>query len=169
MFGRLAETRAFVPPGTPLMACTATASMSVKKEVIESLEMTGCVEVTASPDRPNIYSMKLSQGLISTLIFFHLCPPCERSPSTLHVSLYTASHSTCVLTSMLTSTMSWGKHLTTLLDLHISVTFGFLACFMPAHLNTTKMSSSRAFLSLTALCVWYLLLLHWVWASTSVM
>ena len=55
MFGRLAEVRAFVPPGTLLMACTATASTSVKKEVIESLEMTSCVEVTASPDRPNIY------------------------------------------------------------------------------------------------------------------
>ena len=37
------------------MACTATASKSVKKEVIETLEMTGCVEVTASPDRPNIF------------------------------------------------------------------------------------------------------------------
>ncbi len=37
------------------MACTATASRSVKKEVIDSLEMSGCVEVTASPDRPNIY------------------------------------------------------------------------------------------------------------------
>ena len=37
------------------MACTATASKNVKKEVIESLEMTGCVEVPASPDQPNIY------------------------------------------------------------------------------------------------------------------
>ena len=37
------------------MACTATASRSVKKEVIDSLEMSGCTEVTASPNRPNIY------------------------------------------------------------------------------------------------------------------
>lgn len=35
------------------MACTA--SRSVKAEVIASLEMTDCVQVTASPDRPNIY------------------------------------------------------------------------------------------------------------------
>ena len=37
------------------MACTATASKSVKKEIIESLAMSGCTEVSASPDRPNIY------------------------------------------------------------------------------------------------------------------
>ena len=35
------------------MACTATASRSVKQEVIVSLEMSGCVQVTASLDRPN--------------------------------------------------------------------------------------------------------------------
>ena len=54
-FSRLAELRALVPLGTPFMACTATATRSVKQEVIESLEMKGCEIVTASPDRPNIY------------------------------------------------------------------------------------------------------------------
>lgn len=44
-----------MPVGTPIMACTATATRSVKREVIESLEMKGCVEVTTSPDRPNIF------------------------------------------------------------------------------------------------------------------
>lgn len=37
------------------MACTATATRSDKVEVLESLEMRGCVEVSASPDRPNIF------------------------------------------------------------------------------------------------------------------
>ena len=37
------------------MALTATATRSVKREIIESLEMSGCVEVTASPNRPNIF------------------------------------------------------------------------------------------------------------------
>ena len=37
------------------MACTATATKSDKKEVIENLEMGGCVEVSVSPDRPNIF------------------------------------------------------------------------------------------------------------------
>ena len=54
-FGRLAEVRALVPPCTPLMACTATASKSEKKDIIDSLEMSEYIEVTASPDRPNIY------------------------------------------------------------------------------------------------------------------
>ena len=35
------KLRALVPAGTPLMACTATASRSVRKEVIDVLEMAG--------------------------------------------------------------------------------------------------------------------------------
>ena len=37
------------------MACTATATKSDKAEVLEKLEMGGCVEVSASPDRPNVF------------------------------------------------------------------------------------------------------------------
>lgn len=37
------------------MACTATASQSMRKEVIDILEMPGCIQVSTSPDRPNIY------------------------------------------------------------------------------------------------------------------
>ena len=95
MFGRLAEVRAFIPPGTPLMACTATASKSVKKDVIESLEMTDCVEVAASPDRPNIYyEVKLRSDvdtdflpLISTLR--------EKSVHTPRVLVYCQSLDMC--------------------------------------------------------------------------
>lgn len=54
-YSRLAELRAIVPSGTPFTACTATATKSDKVEVLESLEMRGCVEVSASPDRPNIF------------------------------------------------------------------------------------------------------------------
>ena len=37
------------------MACTGTASQSVRKEVIDVLEMAGCVQVTTSPDlRPTV-------------------------------------------------------------------------------------------------------------------
>ena len=38
-FGQLAEVHALVPPYTPLMACIATATKSVKKDIIDSLEM----------------------------------------------------------------------------------------------------------------------------------
>ena len=48
-FGRLAKIHSFVPPYTHLIACTATASRSLKKEVIDSLKMSDYVEVTASP------------------------------------------------------------------------------------------------------------------------
>lgn len=54
-YGRLAELRALVPFGTPFMACTATATGSVHREVVMSLEMSNYVRVSHSPDRPNIY------------------------------------------------------------------------------------------------------------------
>ena len=54
-FSRLAEVRSLIPPGTPCMACTATATKSVREEVVRSLEMSGCVCVSVSPDRPNIF------------------------------------------------------------------------------------------------------------------
>ena len=37
------------------MACTATATKSVREEVIRSLEMQGCLCISVSPDRPNIF------------------------------------------------------------------------------------------------------------------
>ena len=37
------------------MACTATITKSDKSEVLRNLEMEGCVEVSTSPDRPNIF------------------------------------------------------------------------------------------------------------------
>ena len=55
-FVYLAEVHTFVLPCTPLMACTATASRSIKEEVIDSLEMSDYAEVpAASPDCLNIY------------------------------------------------------------------------------------------------------------------
>ncbi len=37
------------------MACTATATRDVQREVIKLLEMSDCVNVSVSPDRPNIF------------------------------------------------------------------------------------------------------------------
>lgn len=65
-YSRLAELRALVPGHTPFMACTATATKSDKAEVLDSLEMTGCTEVCASPDRPNIYYEVKSRSDIDT-------------------------------------------------------------------------------------------------------
>ena len=54
-YGRLHELRALVPLGTPILACTATITRSIREEVMRSLEMEGCVVVSVSPDRPNIF------------------------------------------------------------------------------------------------------------------
>ena len=48
------------------MACTATATKSVRGEVVQSLEMSTCVCVSVSPDRPNIlYEVKRRTDLES--------------------------------------------------------------------------------------------------------
>ena len=44
-----------MPHGTPFIACTATATRSIKQEVISSLETYDCESVMTSPDRSNIY------------------------------------------------------------------------------------------------------------------
>lgn len=54
-FSRLAELRSLIPSSAPCMACTATATKSVREEVTRNLEMEECVYVSVSPDRPNIY------------------------------------------------------------------------------------------------------------------
>ena len=50
------------------MACTATATRSVREEVITSLEMSSCVTVSVSPDRPNIlYEVRERTDIISDM------------------------------------------------------------------------------------------------------
>ena len=50
----MAEVRSFIPPGTPLVACTATATHSICEEVVSILEMSKHVTVCLPPNRPNI-------------------------------------------------------------------------------------------------------------------
>ena len=54
-YGCIHELRALVPEGTPLLACTATITHGIRKEVINSLEMGDCKIVSTSPERPNIF------------------------------------------------------------------------------------------------------------------
>lgn len=69
-FARLAEIRSLIPVGTPCMACTATATRSVREEVIVSLEMDGCVTISVSPDRPNIfYEVRQRTDIISDMAY----------------------------------------------------------------------------------------------------
>ena len=39
--------------GTPIMACTATATRVIKADVLAMLEMRGCTTVSIPPNRPN--------------------------------------------------------------------------------------------------------------------
>ena len=49
-FGQIAEIRAIVPSGTPLMDCTATETRSIQEESVSTLEMSEVVTVKLSPN-----------------------------------------------------------------------------------------------------------------------
>ena len=53
-YGRLHELLALIPERMPYLACTATATKSIRRAVIKNLDMTGCDFVFTSPDRQNI-------------------------------------------------------------------------------------------------------------------
>ena len=54
-YGRLNELRAFLPPGVPMLASTATVTDIMRKDVIKKLDMDGCKIVFVSPNKPNIF------------------------------------------------------------------------------------------------------------------
>jgi len=62
-YGCLHEIQALLPPG---VACTATATRSIRQEVICGLDMSGCEFVCTSPDRPNIFYEVLPRTDIET-------------------------------------------------------------------------------------------------------
>ena len=66
-YGQLHELRALVPHGTPYVASTATATRSIKEEVISNLKMFACTTLMTSPDRANIYYEVLSQSEVGQL------------------------------------------------------------------------------------------------------
>ena len=53
-FARLGEVRSLIPPSVGVMALTATATRSLRREVVKTLGMIDPVVVTISPDKPNI-------------------------------------------------------------------------------------------------------------------
>eukprot|EP00731_Ephydatia_muelleri_P014115 Em0007g1425a len=53
-FGALKDLRAFMPPGVPMLATTATVTVRMREYIIEKLDMGGCFIVSESPNKPNI-------------------------------------------------------------------------------------------------------------------
>ena len=45
-------------PNVPLLALTATANRQDQEQIKEALGLSNCVQVIASPDRPNIFYAK---------------------------------------------------------------------------------------------------------------
>ena len=79
------------------MACTATATRSVKQEVVDTLEMKEYVEVITSPDWPNIFYAVRPRTTIASDFQSILCTLREKA---IHALWYTASHWMYVLTFM---------------------------------------------------------------------
>ena len=53
-FSHVHELRAFVRPGTLVLAATATVTKQMRVDVIERLDMKGCEYVHESPNKANI-------------------------------------------------------------------------------------------------------------------
>ena len=55
MYGNIGELRAIVPSATPMVAFTATATRTIRHDVLMKLEMSDSKLVHVSPNRSNIY------------------------------------------------------------------------------------------------------------------
>ena len=77
------------------MACTATATRSLRKAVIKILEMTGCVEVSTSPDRSNIYYVVKLRSDIDSDFLPLVTSLREKAVHTPRVLVYCQSLDTC--------------------------------------------------------------------------
>ena len=135
-----------MPPGTPYMALTATATKSVHSEVIRCLEMEKCVQISLSPDRPNIFyevSARTSIELDLAWLMLSLRDNVQKTP---RVMVYCQSLGYVLISKIMTIFfLNWEIYHTIQLVLHISVKIVCSACSMHVLPNTTKTSFSRAY------------------------
>ena len=54
-YAHLSELRAYAPPGTPMLAATATVTDKMRRQIVKTLDMLGCHVVNVSPNKPNIF------------------------------------------------------------------------------------------------------------------
>ena len=88
-FARIHELRAFVRPGTPMLAATATVTKEMRLDVMEKLDMKGCECISASPNKSNIMYRVCERTSIEDDTRF-LWKTSKTTISKLNVSLYTA-------------------------------------------------------------------------------
>lgn len=77
---------------TPLLSCTATTTRNDKNEIIENLEMRGCVEVSASP---NIFCEVKRRSNIEADMSHVLCDLRKNSIKAARVLVYCHSLDMC--------------------------------------------------------------------------
>ena len=136
-YGRLHKLRALVPKGTPLLACTATVTHGIRKKVIESLEMTDCETLTTSPDRPNIYYEVRVRTDMETDLNDVVASLKELKNMAPRVIVYCRTLDICAdLYAHFQFELGDGSYYPPGAE---TVIIAFLVCFMPTHLNTTRM------------------------------
>ena len=69
-YAHLSELRAYAPPGTPMLAATATITDKMRRQIVKTLDMQGCHMVNVSPNKPNIYRVKRRTGEIDRDLAF---------------------------------------------------------------------------------------------------
>ena len=100
-FSLIAEIRAIVPSGTPLMDCTATETRSIEEESV--FEMSEVVTVKLSPNHSNIMYVERRRTDLETDFSESLSTLKEKQKDTLRVVVY------CRTLMIPVSVMKWGK------------------------------------------------------------
>ena len=126
-----------MPKGIPLLACTATATIHIRHQVIQTLQMENCAFVQASPDRPNIY-YKVHRCTDISTDFNNLVKSLKQlSINAPRVIVYRRTLDMCAyLYSHFC--MSWEETPTTLRVLKSYAVISYLACITPVLHNITK-------------------------------
>ena len=94
-FSRIHELRAFVRPGTPMLAATATVTKEMRLDVIDKLDMKGCEYISASPNKPNIMYLVCERTSIEDDLAFLVEDLRENNTKAKRVIVYCRSLNMC--------------------------------------------------------------------------
>ena len=63
-FANISEVRSLIPKSTRIMALTATATVTMRRVILSTLDMNGCYLVIRDPNKINIKYSVLKQGCL---------------------------------------------------------------------------------------------------------